>query len=293
MKIKNMNTVLPLIDQLHSPCMQDRHWNMLKVAVRVNFDKGADFCFKDLLDLKLHHFADEVSEIVDQSAKEEKIGKKLKIIEEFWVKCSVSFDTSREDCPLWKDLADINERLESDSMEMASMASQGRFIEFCQSQVDKWVGILRTIDSVLGIWQKVQADWCRLEPIFMLSDDIRSQLPDDSKRFEQVDNDWKSTMADASLSTSIVDICCVEGREDALNTISKSIETCEKALKDYLEQKKKAFPRFYFVSNQALLDILSNGNKPSNIMVHMPKIFQAIETLELVEEGARPFALGM
>ena len=31
---------------------------------------------------------------------------------------------------------------------------------------------------------------------------------------------------------------------------------------DYLEQKKKAFPRFYFVANGALLDILSNGNKP-------------------------------
>lgn len=31
---------------------------------------------------------------------------------------------------------------------------------------------------------------------------------------------------------------------------------------DYLEQKKKSFPRFYFVANGALLDILSNGNKP-------------------------------
>ncbi len=283
-RIKNMNTVLPLIDQLHSPSMQDRHWNMLKIAVKVNFDKGADFCFKDLLDLQLHKFADDVSEIVDQSAKEEKIGKKLKIIEEFWVKCTVSFDMSREDCPLWKDLAEINERLESDSMEMASMASQGRFIEFCQAQVDKWVGILRTIDSVLGIWQKVQADWCRLEPIFMLSDDIRSQLPDDSKRFEQVDNDWKSTMADASLSTSIVDICCAEGREEALVTISKSIETCEKALKDYLEQKKKAFPRFYFVSNQALLDILSNGNKPKEVARKIGDCFDGVGQLDFTAD---------
>lgn len=29
-----------------------------------------------------------------------------------------------------------------------------------------------------------------------------------------------------------------------------------------MEQKKKSFPRFYFVANGALLDILSNGNKP-------------------------------
>ena len=38
-----------------------------------SFDKGPNFCFKDLLDLNLHHYADDVSEIVDQSSKESKI----------------------------------------------------------------------------------------------------------------------------------------------------------------------------------------------------------------------------
>ena len=52
----------------------------------------------------------------------------------------------------------------------AMASSQGRFIEFCQSVVDEWSGKLRTVDAVLSVWQKVQANWCRLEPIFMLSD---------------------------------------------------------------------------------------------------------------------------
>ena len=57
--------------------------------------------------------------------------------------------------------------------------------------------------------------------------------------------------------------------------------------------KKVAFPRFFFVSSADLLDILSNGNNPSKIMVHMPKIISAMDTLELKEEGVRPFAIGM
>jgi len=57
--------------------------------------------------------------------------------------------------------------------------------------------------------------------------------------------------------------------------------------------KKVAFPRFFFVSSADLLDILSNGNNPSKVMVHMPKIISALDTLELREEGVRPFALGM
>jgi dynein heavy chain len=51
-----------------------------------------------------------------------------------------------------------------------------------------------------------------------------------------------------------------------------------------MEGKRRAFPRFYFVSTNDLLDILSNGNNPSKVMKHMPKIFQAIDTLDLTEE---------
>ena len=60
-----------------------------------------------------------------------------------------------------------------------------------------------------------------------------------------------------------------------------------------MTQKKIAFPRFFFTSPADLLDILSNGNAPHKVMVHMPKIISAVETLELLEEGVRPFAKGM
>eukprot|EP00929_Paragymnodinium_shiwhaense_P077084 TRINITY_DN3967_c0_g3_i3.p1 TRINITY_DN3967_c0_g3~~TRINITY_DN3967_c0_g3_i3.p1 ORF type:complete len:4541 (+),score=1544.66 TRINITY_DN3967_c0_g3_i3:127-13749(+) len=279
-QVKNMSTVLPLINDLHSETMRDRHWTMLMTTTGKSFEKGPEFCFKDLLDLNLHHFADDVSEIVDQSAKEAKIEKKLEIIRKTWSTMQVTFDCAREDCPLLTDLGEIVETLEAHSLEMMGMTSQGRFIEFCQPVVDEWSGKLRTVETVLEVWQKVQTNWCRLEPIFMLSEDIRSQLPDDSKRFEQVDTQWKDLMMEASQSNLIVEICCAEGREEALQTICDAIDTCEKALNEYLEQKKKAFPRFYFVANQALLDILSNGNKPLKVAAYLGDVFDGVKTLD-------------
>mmetsp|Transcript_33538 Transcript_33538/g.94262 ORF Transcript_33538/g.94262 Transcript_33538/m.94262 type:complete len:269 (-) Transcript_33538:4-810(-) len=167
---------------------------------------------------------------------------------------------------------------------MMGMTSQGRFIEFCKPLVDEWSGKLRTVDSALTVWQKVQANWCRLEPIFMQSDDIRSQLPEDAKRFEQMDNQWKDLMLDASGSHLIVDICCFEGREDALTQISEGIDTCEKSLNEYLEQKKKIFPRFYFVANQALLDILSNGNRPLKVAEYLGDMYEGVKTLNFEKD---------
>jgi dynein heavy chain len=279
-EVKKMATVLPLVNDLHSDTMRDRHWKQIMVVTGKSFEKGPEFCFKDLLDLELHNFADDVSETVDQSAKEAKIDKKLTQIRTTWQKLSLEFEFDREDCPLLKDLGETVEILEGHALEMMGMTSQGRFIEFCQSVVDEWALKLRTVESVLGVWQKVQGNWCRLEPIFMLSDDIRSQLPDESKRFETLDAEWKDLMMDASSSSNCVEICCAEGREDVLVRLHDTIESCEKALNDYLEQKKKAFPRFYFVANQALLSILSNGNKPLKVAEFMGDVFDGVKTLD-------------
>ena len=45
----------------------------------------------------------------------------------------------------------------------------------------------------------------------------------------------------------------------------KELNLCEKALQEFIDGKKKAFPRFYFVSTTDLLDILSSGNSPFKI----------------------------
>ena len=50
-----------------------------------------------------------------------------------------------------------------------------------------------------------------------------------------------------------------------LEDIQKRLSVCEKALAEYLETKRLAFPRFYFISSADLLDILSKGNQPVEV----------------------------
>jgi Dynein heavy chain, N-terminal region 2 len=54
-----------------------------------------------------------------------------------------------------------------------------------------------------------------------------------------------------------------EGVFKKLEEQQGELEVCEKALADFKESKRRAFPRFYFVSSNDLLDILSNGAPPS------------------------------
>lgn len=73
-------------------------------------------------------------------------------------------------------------------------------------------------------------------------------------------------MRSATDTTNVVDACMAEGRQDRLEHMLTQLETCEKALQEYLETKRLAFPRFYFVSPADLLDILSKGTNPQAVM---------------------------
>lgn len=66
--------------------------------------------------------------------------------------------------------------------------------------------------------------------------------------------------------------------------MKQGLELCEKALDRYLETKRKAFPRFYFLSNTALLDLLSNGTNPPAIQRHMGDCFDQIKALEIIPD---------
>ena len=122
----------------------------------------------------------------------------------------------------------------------------------------------------------------------MASEDIRAQLPDDTKRFEKIDIEWKDMMREASEEPGVISAATYEGREELLNNFFTEIELCEKALNEYLEQKKKIFPRFYFVSNQALLDILSNGNNPEKVDEYLGDCFDGMKGLDFIRGNGEP-----
>jgi len=55
----------------------------------------------------------------------------------------------------------------------------------------------------------------------------------------------------------------------------------QRALDLYMETKRNMFPRFYFISNDDLLDILVKSYNPVLLQPHFKKCFDNINKLEL------------
>lgn len=148
----------------------------------------------------------------------------------------------------------------------------------------------------LQVWFEVQRTWTHLESIFMSSEDIRKQLPVDSDRFDKIDREFKILMDEMSKMSNVVHATNREGLCERLESLQKELTLCEKALAEYLETKRLAFPRFYFVSSADLLDILSNGTQPEFVVKHLTKLFDSIAKLNFekdAEGNMKMCALGM
>ena len=75
--------------------------------------------------------------------------------------------------------------------------------------------------------------------------------------FQSVDKIWRDIMQRTREMTNVMRAAGLAGLLETLQQANTTLEKIQKCLEEYLETKRLVFPRFYFLSNEELFEIMS------------------------------------
>ncbi|KAH0806962.1 dynein heavy chain 10, axonemal-like [Histomonas meleagridis] len=284
-KISTFKESLPLFQDLKNEALRERHWNemMVKAGAGIDFQPNA-VTLANIFKMNLLQYADVINEVTNTATKELIIEKGIQEISDVWNKMRFTVIpykrnpySNEERGYILSGIEDILTTLDDNKMKLQSLSSS-RFVTYFQKSVHEWEIILSKIGDLINIWLQVQLKWMYLESIFIGSEDIKQQLPEEANEFANIDLIWNRLMQDTRKNTLIISAVKTPDKLNTLQNFAIRLDKCQRSLSEYLETKRIAFPRFFFISDDELLSILGSGD-PSSVQQHMIKLFENCESL--------------
>lgn len=291
--IMEWKVVMPSILELGNKAMKESHWRKLFSELSQPFYPNQDISLSKLRTINIFGHPQLVSGICEQAVGEHSLMESLDKIREGWEEQSfiISGYQNTDDVFILGDLEDVFALLEENQANLQTMLAS-RFIVPVQQEVESWDSKLAFLAELLDEWLTCQRNWMYLEPIFT-AEDIQRQLPAEAKQFTDVDKFWKETMRKVEkrpLALKVINITSILPNFIKAN---EQLEKIQKQLEEYLETKRATFPRFYFLSNDELLQILSQSRDPHAVQPHLRKIFDNIASLRFTDKENSTEVIGM
>ena len=149
-----------------------------------------------------------------------------------------------------------------------------------RDEVLAWEQRLERLSERLSQLNSVQRKWVYLEPILS-----RGALPQEQARFRRVDTEFRRIMAGIETDPCVCALA-ETGRPELtrLPSLESELDLCQRALSDFLEDKRSEFSRFYFIGDEDLLEVLGRGASPAVMHAHLKKLFAGIDSVDAYDD---------
>uniref|UniRef100_A0A8B9DMY1 Dynein axonemal heavy chain 3 n=1 Tax=Anser cygnoides TaxID=8845 RepID=A0A8B9DMY1_ANSCY len=258
-KLDKFKQHLPVLSIACNRGMKERHWDSMQYSIYWLEPIGA------------------------AASKEYSLEKSIEKMKSEWVNMQFNLVKYRDTNNSILSAVDDIQLLLDDHIVKTQTMCGSPFIKPIEAECRAWEEKLTLMQDILDCWLKCQATWLYLEPIFS-SEDIISQMPEEGRKFGVVDTYWKDIMAQVVKDTRVLVATEQPMMLDRFQEANTLLEDIQKGLNTYLEKKRLFFPRFFFLSNDELLEILSETKDPLRVQPHLKKCFEGIAKLEFTED---------
>ncbi|TPX32092.1 hypothetical protein SmJEL517_g04759 [Synchytrium microbalum] len=277
-RLDKFKQYLPLLAVLRNQGLRERHWKQMAAIVGQTIMPDETTTLSKMLDLNLTPFLTQFETVSDAATKEFSLQKTLQKMRDDWGPLIFTLiDYKDTGTRILSSLDEVQALLDDQIVKVQTMRGSP-FVKPIEEDVIVFERNLIQIQDTLDAWLQVQSTWLYLEPIFS-SEDIMAQMPIEGKKFRQVDKTWRdmmySTFTDPRILRAAEDETLLVRLRDSFSLL----EEIQKGLNEYLEKKRLYFPRFFFLSNDELLEILAETKDPTRVQPHLKKCFEGIASL--------------
>ncbi|XP_045784195.1 dynein axonemal heavy chain 6 [Maniola jurtina] len=271
---------LPVMSYLRNPALKPRHWVKIEEILRTRITPDMVVTLKMLEDLQAFQHAEELMEVAGQASSEAGLEALLKKVEEIWatLEFPVILHKDARDVYVLGGLDEIQAAVDESNIHVSTILSS-RNCGPIRSRVEEWAKNLELFARTVDEWYTCQQTWIYLEVIFS-APDIQRQLPNETRLFTIVDKSWKDIMRKLAKVPLAMPAATQPKLYEEFVRNNEMLDQIMKCLEAYLETKRVAFPRFFFLSNDELLEILAQTRNPHAVQPHLRKCFDAIAKLE-------------
>ncbi|CCW59976.1 unnamed protein product [Phytomonas sp. EM1] len=294
LSIEEFKPLVPTINYLRARGMYDRHWEQISKEIGKDIRPGVTLkSLSDITTLRLQEYDDITMRISEVASREYQIELSLKKMKEHWGALCLNLKPHKETgCfIITKEVADETQETLDEHTFITQSLSFSPFKKLFEEDIQEWEASLRTVQSVLDEWINCQKAWLHLEPIFQ-SEDISRQIPQEFKRFQQVNKNWTFLTNRAHDINLTMKFCETTDRcLELLRECNTLLELVGRGLNQYLENKRASFARFYFLSDDELLMILSEARDPQKLQPQFRKLFENVAKLDMRGEENEMFGM--
>ncbi|XP_029291775.1 dynein heavy chain 12, axonemal [Cottoperca gobio] len=280
-QIKEFKDHIPIVSILCNPGIRARHWDQMSEAAGYDLTPDYGTTLHKVLKQNMAPYLEEFESISAAANKEFSLEKAMQTMVHIWDGISFHHQPYRETgVSILTALDEIQTMLDDQIVKTQTMRGSP-FIKPFEHEIKLWEERLLRIQETIDEWLKVQAQWLYLEPIFS-SQDIMQQIPEEDRLFQIVDKNWKEVMRHCVKDSKILTATSLPGLLEKLQDSNNLLDIIMKGLNAYLEKKRLFFPRFFFLSNDEMLEILSETKDPLRVQPHLKKCFEGISKLDFL-----------
>ncbi|XP_042877143.1 dynein heavy chain, cytoplasmic-like isoform X5 [Penaeus japonicus] len=269
------------IVELKSDALKERHWKTLMKQLHVNWVLS-DLTLGQVWDIDLMKNEAIIKNVIITAQGEMALEEFLKQVRESWQSYELDLINYQNKCKLIRGWDDLFNKVKEHINSVAAMKLSPYYREF-EEEALTWEEKLNRINSLFDVWIDVQRRWVYLEGIFSGSSDIKALLPVETSRFSSISTEFLNLMKKVSKSPMVMDILNIQGVQRSLERLADLLGKIQKALGEYLERERSSFPRFYFVGDEDLLEIIGNSKNIPRLQKHFKKMFAGVTAIILDE----------